>query len=198
MKLKQKGIGFPKPVPFCYTLIMIIEDITNQKINGIFLDLDGVCANLVKGLATVCNIPVEKVARDTSVYWDHAQKIMNCKDIFASLDFESNAHRLLKFFDDRKIPYTFLTCPAAEPNTADSIEGKNTWLRNKGLGNIPVIFEKYKEKYATTNGQPNLLIDDRGRNIREWNNAGGIAIKYKNKNFNECLKKLEELFDDND
>jgi hypothetical protein len=35
-----------------------------------------------------------------------------------------------------------------------------------------------KQKYATTNGKPNILIDDYIKNIKEWENAGGIGIHH--------------------
>ena len=36
-----------------------------------------------------------------------------------------------------------------------------------------------KREYATTNGQPNVLIDDHIKNIKEWQAAGGIGILHQ-------------------
>ena len=41
------------------------------------------------------------------------------------------------------------------------------------------IFDAGKEKYATSNGKPNILIDDSVSNIRKWEAAGGIGIRYQ-------------------
>lgn len=38
------------------------------------------------------------------------------------------------------------------------------------------VVRNEKVKYATTNGEPNLLIDDLKKNIEEWVAAGGIGI----------------------
>jgi hypothetical protein len=41
------------------------------------------------------------------------------------------------------------------------------------------VIRRDKQKFAKTNGVPNILIDDWGMNIDEWKAAGGIGIKHK-------------------
>ena len=48
-----------------------------------------------------------------------------------------------------------------------------------------------KQKYATTNGKPNVLIDDYIKNIQEWESAGGIGIRHTN--VSKTLAELKKL-----
>lgn len=54
-----------------------------------------------------------------------------------------------------------------------------------------VFFRGDKKRFATTEGKPNLLIDDHSKNIIEWINAGGIAIHHHN--VSETLAELDAL-----
>ena len=35
-----------------------------------------------------------------------------------------------------------------------------------------------KQQYAVTDGKPNILIDDYMKNIKEWENKGGIGVHH--------------------
>jgi hypothetical protein len=48
----------------------------------------------------------------------------------------------------------------------------------KPRGNIHLVQRADKRKYATTDGKPNILIDDYIKNIKEWEDAGGIGIHH--------------------
>ena len=43
-----------------------------------------------------------------------------------------------------------------------------------------LIFTRNKEKYAVDriDGSPNILVDDKINNIKQWDNAGGIGMHY--------------------
>jgi hypothetical protein len=43
-----------------------------------------------------------------------------------------------------------------------------------------ILVRRDKQKFAKIGGVPNILIDDWSKNIKEWEAAGGIAIKHKN------------------
>ena len=54
---------------------------------------------------------------------------------------------------------------------------------------LDVVSEIYnKKKYATTDGKPNVLIDDYIKNINEWEKKGGIGVHHT-----EVGKTLAEL-----
>ncbi len=63
-----------------------------------------------------------------------------------------------------------------------SIEEKRKWLDNAGLSDIDAIFVPYGEKkddYISPTGTP-VLIDDYTKNLRSWEAAGYIPIKFMN------------------
>ena len=57
--------------------------------------------------------------------------------------------------------------------------------------NINLVLRSQKQKYATTGGKANVLIDDYIKNIKEWESKGGIGIHHTSvpKTIGE-LKKL--------
>ena len=58
-----------------------------------------------------------------------------------------------------------------------------------------IILTHNKSQYARkADGTPNILIDDFGKNIKGWESAGGIGIKYENNAPALTLKKLENIF----
>jgi 5'(3')-deoxyribonucleotidase len=71
---------------------------------------------------------------------------------------------------------------------------KIEWVR-KHLGAVEHIYlvpREDKQKFAvTSDGKPNLLIDDYEKNIKEWVSAGGIGIRHINSmNTISQLRKL--------
>ena len=57
------------------------------------------------------------------------------------------------------------------------------WLnRNTDFkrSNINLVLRSQKQKFATTDEKPNVLIDDYKKNIREWESQGGIGILHTN------------------
>ena len=52
---------------------------------------------------------------------------------------------------------------------------KNTEFKR---GNIHLVKRAQKQSYAKTNEKPNILIDDYPKNIKEWENKGGIGIHH--------------------
>lgn len=68
-----------------------------------------------------------------------------------------------------------------------SVQGKKKWM-SKNIPNAPYIIERHKDKYAEPNA---VLIDDRIKNIRKWEDAGGIGILHKK--VDSTLKKLRDI-----
>jgi hypothetical protein len=175
---------------------MKIKELTSD-IGKVYIDLDGVVAYCDKGIADFNNIAVEETlaAGFDNKYWKNVIKNANIKDFYANLEWEPNGKKLLKWFEDRDIPITFLTRPTKAPTTKDCIEGKKIWLKNNNLDSIPVLFEFNKEKYAISGDKVNILVDDQQKNIDKWNEAGGIGLLYKNGNFSTIIKELGKIYE---
>tara|TARA_Y100001973_G_scaffold69796_1_gene101814 strand:+ start:4345 stop:5604 length:1260 start_codon:yes stop_codon:yes gene_type:complete len=70
-----------------------------------------------------------------------------------------------------------LTAPI--PGSDESKNGKVKWCQ-KHLGDVKVIVESEKEKYAKYKGKVGILIDDRQKNIDKFKGAGGKTVTHKN------------------
>jgi hypothetical protein len=174
---------------------MRIEEIEHHPAK-IYLDLDGVVVWLDKAIAEYNNVSLAEydLLGFNNKYWTNVLNTANLKDFFANAEWESNGKSMLGWILSQYIPVTFLSRPVREPGTKDCIAGKNIWLHRHGVSVIPVIYEFDKEKYATTKGRPNILIDDHPDNINKWNAAGGIGILYKNAWFPEVISKLNKIY----
>jgi len=85
-----------------------------------------------------------------------------------------------------------LTKPIKDPSSGGrpltpSEEGKAIWVKTHlGAPTPTVLFSKTKFEYATTDGYPNILIDDLEKNVKNWlapeepEKTGGFAIQHKN------------------
>ena len=151
---------------------MYIEELATKPI--FYIDMDGVVAWLEKFLADYFRKSLKEIEYDSTPYWMEILKKMNMEDFFSNLEMEPHALELIQYFLDRNLTICFLTRPARAPHTEASIVGKKRWLIKHGLSNIPVIFEKKKEKYAMSGKIPNVLLDDQADNIAAWNLAGGL------------------------
>ncbi len=72
--------------------------------------------------------------------------------------------------------------------------GKIKWVQKNTK--IPksrtiVVLRSQKQRYATQNGQFCVLIDDYIKNIKEWENKGGVGIHHTD--VNKTLKELTNL-----
>jgi hypothetical protein len=78
-------------------------------------------------------------------------------------------------------PYSPDLLTAVPPSWKSAGIGKSTWARENLGGNPKVLAVQRHEKknYAKQkDGTPNILIDDLGKNIKEWEAAGGVGIQY--------------------
>ena len=121
------------------------------------------------------------------------QKIRDTDDFWLNLPKTSNADQLLNIIKQVKGNYTILSSPLADdPNSEPH---KREWIKNN-LTNFPpkdVIITHDKAKYATQkDGTPNILIDDYGVNIKNWQAAGGVGFKHKDHKFERTAKAIKQ------
>mgnify|MGYP003128278242 FL=1 len=86
-------------------------------------------------------------------------------------------------------PY-ILTSPMDE----GSQEGKRAWLSSYLSPQPTNIYMSHdKWKWATTDGRPNILIDDWDKNLIPWAEHGGIAIRCAFGDSASAIAELKEL-----
>ncbi len=144
----------------------------------VFVDMDGVLADLFNHVGAIHD--VEHYNKMTPAQWEKFFKDSNAYELFRDLPAFPTANKLVSIVKDFAGGYTILSSPL-NFDKAGSIKGKKEWLQ-KHI-NVPAdkwVFDHEKYKYAVNpDGSPNILIDDYGVNIRAWQQAGGIAIKYQ-------------------
>ena len=75
-----------------------------------------------------------------------------------------------------------------DPNSKN---GKLKWLAkntNVKKGKINLVVRAHKQKYAMTDGKPNILFDVYSNNMAEWERIGGIGILHT-----DAAKSIAEL-----
>ena len=152
-------------------LTQLPQDVT------VYVDMDGVLADLFNHVGAIHD--VEHYNKMSKEQWEEFFKNSNAYELFKSLPAFPTANKLLDIVKNFAGGYKILSSPL-NFDKEGSIKGKKEWLA-KHI-NVPAdawVFEHEKQKYATSNGLPNILIDDYGVNIRNWQAAGGIAIKYQ-------------------
>ena len=100
------------------------------------------------------------------------------------------AKRLYQFIE-KYDPHVLSAYTGRDPT---SKVGKMKWLAkntNFKRSRIHLVIRSQKQSYETTNGKPNILIDDYIKNIKEWESKGGIGVHHTSvsKTINE-LKRL--------
>jgi len=91
--------------------------------------------------------------------------------------------------------YRILT-KAPSSDSEHAVPAKKAWPK-KHLKIQPIeiiVVTGSKDIYAkNSDGSSNILIDDFGKNIKSWRHAGGIAIKYEDRNAHESILELQQL-----
>lgn len=148
----------------------------------IYLDLDGVLVDFMGPMSKFLDIP--RPRPETYIKIDHRQwKALRLAQpmFWHTLPTMPQADKLWQLVR----PYHPSILTAAPPEWPEAATGKRAWVRRHlpKFGFHPgqqvhVVERHEKRDYAVTDGQPNLLIDDYDLNIREWRDAGGVAVFY--------------------
>ena len=152
--------------------LLDLTEVSSEDLPEIYCDLDEVLVDFMRGADAAVGGSFVKMNRDER--WN---RVNQTKGFWANLGWKPNAKRLHDFII-RYNPHVLSAYPDRDPNSKN---GKMKWLKkNTGFkrGNIHLVLRSQKKDYATTNGQPNILIDDYDKNIREWENKGGIGIHH--------------------
>ena len=143
----------------------------------VYLDMDGVLADFFKGLEQFYNVRHWKQIQDK----EKSIQALAGTDFFNTLDVFETSQELVDFAKS-----TGDWCICSSPLRGDrdnSAYWKRVWLTEKQF--LPevnkLIFTGQKENFAVDkiDGTPNILVDDKPSNIKRWNEAGGIGIRYQ-------------------
>ena len=167
----------------------------NPPITRIYLDMDGVIAGFDDQFKKYNKegYNFKEFIREYGAgkAWDIINK--GKEDFWAGMGWNPGGKQLydsvVKLADEKGFEVWILSSPGLDPN-GDAKRGKNKWLDK--YTNIPQdrrVFKQAKEKH--TEAKPGyMLIDDMGKNVSEFINAGGTGIKNNPEDSAEAIKKL--------
>ena len=143
---------------------MELLEASKDDLPEIYCDLDMVLVNFMKGADDAVGGDGFVANRDKDEKWG---KINNTKNFWVNLEWMPGAKRLYQFIA-RYDPHVLSAYSGKDPNSKN---GKLKWLAKHTKfkkPNINLVLRSQKQKYATANGKPNVLIDDYIKNINEW------------------------------
>ncbi len=148
----------------------------------IFVDLDGVLTNFDKGYYDLTGIDITGHHYDDKQFWEPINKAGY--DFWINLEWTDDGKKLWNYV--KKYNPQILSAPSKQN---DSRIGKHDWVKRELPGTHLILRSaQHKCEFASPNS---ILIDDNETNIKQWKNAGGIAIQHisADNTINE-LKKL--------
>lgn len=178
------------------------EDIKRNEMPHLFLDMDGVQADFFGAWSKRSGVEHWKAIADKEKEINelaHSSPEEVYK-FFRDLEPLSGGMQVINWLNKNKIPYTVLSAPLRGPYSQASIRAKRDWLDEFHPGSSGnAIFTQNKQNYAMTGNTPNVLVDDFGKYLNAWSNAGGIAVKhedqYEDPNSGaETIKKLKKIY----
>jgi hypothetical protein len=172
----------------------------------IFVDLDGVLVSLFDAVSlklfnkTHKQLTPEEKTEAKKIWYDRAHFNDNFGDVekfFATLPPFGEHGELTKAIIDTVVEfagsYTICSHPAGiDPEACK--RGKIDWIK-KHLNPQPaeMVFPQSKATYATSNGVPNILIDDFPPYIKAWEAAKGIPIQMRTDDFHSVEQVKSSL-----
>ena len=160
-------------------------EVSNEDLPDIYCDMDQVLVDFMKGADEA--VGGSFVTSDKGERWN---KINQTKRFWTELEWMPGARKLYQFIA-RYDPHVLSAYSARDPNSQN---GKKKWLNkhtNFSRSNTNLVRRADKQKFAMKDGNPNILIDDYIKNIKEWEAKGGIGIHHTN--VGKTLAELKRL-----
>ena len=110
-------------------------------------------------------------------------------DFWAEMSWEKDGKELWNFIK-KYDPIILSAIP--QIGKEEAISGKRQWIaKNLGweyVSSSIITFRSLKQKYSSVG---KVLIDDKDKNIREWENGGGVGILHKTTK--DTIKQLKQI-----
>tara|TARA_Y100000590_G_scaffold421165_1_gene524567 strand:+ start:273 stop:788 length:516 start_codon:yes stop_codon:yes gene_type:complete len=160
-----------------------------KNIKYIFVDMDGVLADFLKGCEAMIGHPMTNDDKGHSDYDARKEELTN-KRLFANLPPMVDMYDLIAYIKHTGINWEILTA-AGVVNRELVVFDKKSWIKKFVDPSVVVnctFTGAQKSAYALKN---NVLIDDRPKNIEAWEKAGGIGILHTSAA--DTISQLKEL-----
>lgn len=158
--------------------------IIEKEMPEIYCDMDEVLCNFTGGYTDTFNKDFASTNKE-----ERWEDIKSKKDFWHTLPWMPGAEKMWRMLNK----YNANILSAYSKRDSNSQKGKRSWIsKNLRLnGKIYLVQREDKQKFATTDGKPNILIDDYPKNIKEWEAKGGIGIRHINPT--KTMRELEKL-----
>ena len=174
-----------------------LTEYTTKKMPHLYLDMDGVQADFFGAWADKHNVGNYKEIPDTETSINElaSSSPLEVYKFFRELKPLQGGDKIVEWLHQHNIPFTVLSAPLRGPYAVASVEAKKDWLNEHNPSATQnAIFTQHKHKYALNNGEPNVLVDDYGKYLNLWSNAGGIAVKHEDENTDHTIESLEKIY----
>jgi 5'(3')-deoxyribonucleotidase len=175
----------------------LMED-TNKVMPHLYLDMDGVQADFFGAWAAKHNVGNYKEIPDTETSINElaTSSPEEVYKFFRELKPLQGGGKIVQWLNQHNIPFTVLSAPLRGPYASASVEAKKDWLNEYNPGATQnAIFTQHKHKYALNGDEPNVLVDDYGKYLNAWSDAGGIAVKHSDDSTAHTIKQLEKIYE---
>ena len=152
-------------------LIDLLE-VRKEDLPSIYCDMDQVLCAFMKAADSA--VGGSFVQADKTDRWN---KINQVKGFWENLEWMPGAKALYK----KIMKYDAHILSAYSGRDPTSRTGKRKWLaKNTDFkrSKINLVMRSQKQRFATTDGKPNVLVDDYIKNIKEWESKGGIGVHH--------------------
>jgi 5'(3')-deoxyribonucleotidase len=156
----------------------------------VYVDMDGVIADFFTALAEFRKVNHWKdqgeITLDTSI------KELRGTNFFETLPVFPFAKKLVDLVKSYTGGDYYINTSPLRDDLENSRIYKTKWLEKHDFKPNDIIVTKRKESYAVDKqtGIPNILIDDRPKNLEKWVARGGIGIRYQaNEDSLDLIKK---------
>ena len=167
-----------------------------QMNSRVYVDMDGVIADFFSALAEFRKVNHWKdkgeITLDTSI------KELQGTNFFETLPVFPFAKKLVDLVKSYTGGDWYVNTSPLRDDHENSEYYKTKWLEKHNFDPKDIIVTKRKESYAVDKktGIPNILIDDRPKNLERWVARGGVGIRYQaNEDSLDLIKKgLEKAY----
>ena len=153
----------------------------------IYCDMDGVLVDLLGSIKR--HLGTTKLNQKIIDDFFYSEAGMGT-EFWAKAGWESGGKQLWKYINSEK-PEILSACPSICNKDRKVIKGKTLWCQdNLGIpkNRVNIVQRREKQNFA---GKDKILIDDREKNIKEWEAAGGTGVLHFNTN--NTIKILKGL-----
>ena len=145
-----------------------------------YVDMDGVIANFFAEYAKLAGVKSGNYRDIPPAKTDPTLNKMIGTDFFNRLPKFPTTDKLIQMVVKEFGSYKILSSPLRGDHE-NSKQQKIKWIqRELAIQPDEIIVVGRKDSYAVqADGTPNILIDDRGKNIEGWRSKGGYGVKYQ-------------------